>query len=341
MFITISPQKLGGNYSTSAADFVSYLGKENGERTPDHQELFFNHTENNISPDRVTAGIDNNTAKLKRTEPRYYSITVNPSKRELDHIGNNSTSLKSFTREIMKKYAVSFNREINDRPVDVTDIRYFAKVEFHRTFKGADRKIKENAPFLKRITALENEIRKVQRGELPGKVISLQKELEKIKEQTPHKVNGRIVEQGMFKPGPQTHVHIIVSRKDNTNSYSLSPGSKYRSSEVVLHGKIVKRGFDRNDFFASAEKQFDKMFSYNRNYVESYQARKSFIKNPSHYYTHLNGLSTAEKRVAFGILRQAGLGIPHLNLSPNQISFALKQMKKALQIGIRSSSIGY
>ena len=341
MYITISPQKLGGNYSKSVADFVSYLGKENQEKTPDHQELFFNHTENSISPDRVTAEIDNNTAKLKRTEPRYYSITINPSKRELDHISNDPTSLKTYTREIMKKYAASFNREINGRLIDVTDIKYFAKVEFHRTFKGADQEIKENAPFLKRIAALENELRKVQRGELPGNVIRLQKELEKIKEQTPHKVNGRIVEQGTLKPAPQTHVHIIVSRKDSSNSYSLSPGSRYRSSEVVLHGKIVKRGFDRNDFFTSAEKQFDKMFSYNRNYVESYQARKSFIKNPSHYYTHLNGLSIAEKRVAFGILRQAGVDIPHLNFSPNQVSFALKQIKKALQIGIRSSSIGY
>ena len=29
MYITISPQKIGGNYSKSSADFVGYLEKEN------------------------------------------------------------------------------------------------------------------------------------------------------------------------------------------------------------------------------------------------------------------------------------------------------------------------
>ena len=341
MYITISPQKLGGNYSQSVTDYVSYLGKENQGKTPDHQQYFFNQAEDNIGPERTTAEIDENTAKLKRTEPRYYSITINPSKRELKHIGNNPESLRDYTRQIMKEYAAAFNREINGRPVNIQDIKYFAKIEFHRTFKGLDREIKENAPFLKKIATLQNEIRKVERGDLQGNLESLKNQLARVKEQTPHKIKGKIVEQGTQKPGLQTHVHIIVSRKDNSNSYSLSPGSRYRSSEVVLHGKIVKRGFDRNDFFAIAEKRFDKMFGYNRNFVETYEARKTFIKNPTSYYEHIKSLSVTEKRIAFGILGQTGIIIPSVNLSPHQISFALKQMKRALQIGVRSSSIGY
>lgn len=341
MYITISAQKIGATFSRSAADFVAYLEKENLERTPEQQEAFFNQTENNIPPDQVTAEIDANAAKLKKTEPKYYSLTINPSKRELKHIGNNVDSLKAYTREIMKDYAAAFNREINGRPINVKDIKYFAKIEYNRTFKGTDREIKENAPYTKRIAALENEIRKVQGGDLQGKVLTLKKELEKVRENTPHKLKGRIIEQGMQKPGPQTHVHIIVSRKDMSNSYSLSPGSKYRSSEVVLHGKIVKRGFERNDFFTSAEKKFDTMFNYDRNYVESFQARKTFIKNPSTYYAHLHTLSATEKKIAFAILGQAGFKIPQMNLSPNQVSFALKQLKRALEVGVRSSTIGY
>ena len=341
MYITISPQKIGPTFSRSAADFVAYLEKENLEKTPELQEAFFNQTEENISGDRVIAEIDGNGAKLKKSEPKYYSLTINPSRRELEHLGNNTESLKAYTREIMKAYAAAFNREIHGRPVNVDDIKYFAKIEFHRTFKGTDREIKENAPFIKRIAALENQIQKIQRGEIPGNLPHLKKELERTRELAPHKSNGRIIEQGMQKPGLQTHIHLIVSRKDISNSYSLSPGSKYRSSEVMLHGKIVKRGFDRNDFFASAEKKFDSMFSYNRNYVESFQARKTFIKNPSAYYAHLNTLTMAEKKLAFAILAQTGINLPQLSFTPNQVSFALKQLKKALEVGIRSSTIGY
>ena len=43
-----------------------------------------------------------------------------------------------------------------------------------------------------------------------------------------------------------------------------------------MNGKTVKRGFDRDTFVKNAEKTFDKMFGYKRNYVETYAARKTF-----------------------------------------------------------------
>lgn len=42
MYITISPQKLGGAYSQSAGDFVSYLEKENEGKDPMDKTYFFN-----------------------------------------------------------------------------------------------------------------------------------------------------------------------------------------------------------------------------------------------------------------------------------------------------------
>ncbi|RXG11554.1 hypothetical protein DSM03_11248 [Leeuwenhoekiella aestuarii] len=42
MYITISPQKQGGHYPKSSADFVSYLEKENAEEALAHTEYFFN-----------------------------------------------------------------------------------------------------------------------------------------------------------------------------------------------------------------------------------------------------------------------------------------------------------
>ena len=341
MYVTITPQKLSQNFSQSVRDFVSYLEKENEDREPDQKEMFFNQSQDSIYASTVIREIDSNSAKLKKIEPKYYSITVNPSRYELEHIGNNLNALKQYTREIMKEYALAFNREINGRPIQINDIKYFAKIEQIRFFKGTDREIKENSPFIKQIAALENQLQKVNRGVIAGNSSEIERQLQKLRKEAPHKINGRLIEQGMRKEGIQTHVHIIVSRKDASNSYSLSPGSKYRSSEVIMHGKIVKRGFERDHFFDKAEKTFDKLFGYNRNYVESYEARKTFIKYPQKYYSHLNSLSVPEKRIAFMLLGQTGISIPHLNLAPNQVSFALRQLKKALSVGVRSSSIGY
>ena len=89
MYLTISPQKLSQNFSQSVRDFVSYLEKENEGKNPEEKELFFNQYDSDIHPSVVTQEIDANGGKLKKTEPKYYSITINPSKYELKHIGNN------------------------------------------------------------------------------------------------------------------------------------------------------------------------------------------------------------------------------------------------------------
>jgi len=145
----------------------------------------------------------------------------------------------------------------------------------------------------------------------------------------------------MKKEGLQSHVHIIVSRKDASNTYSLSPGSKYKASEVEMHGKMVKRGFERDRFFQNSEKAFDKMFQYNRNYVETYASKKMLSKDPKQYFVGLKNLGINEKKIAFKMIRQTGLQLPVLNLPTNKVGFAYKQLKKVIDAGIKSSSIGY
>lgn len=113
--------------------------------------------------------IDGNTAKLKSKEPKFYSITVSPSKYELKRLQNNSTDLKKYTRELMKEYVKSFNREINGRAVTVNDIMYYAKIEHQRSFKGTDMQVRENQPYATIILQLQHEIRKIERGEAQGK----------------------------------------------------------------------------------------------------------------------------------------------------------------------------
>ncbi|WP_262896324.1 DUF5712 family protein [Hyunsoonleella ulvae] len=94
----------------------------------------------------------------------------------------------------------------------------------------------------------------------------------------------------MKKEGHQTHIHIIVSRRDMSNSYSLSPGSKYKASE----------------------KTFDKKFGYNRNFVENYRAKNMFKKDPKKFFAIMAGLPTTEKQVTFRLLHKSGIHIPNI-----------------------------
>ena len=342
MYITITPQKLGTNYSQSSADFVGYLEKENEGIKEADMEHFFNQYGDEISAEEVVKEIDGNTAKLKKKEPKFYSITVSPSKYELNRLQNSREDLKTYTRELMKDYVASFNREINGRPITIDDIKYYAKIEHQRTFKGTDFQIKENQPFATKILQLKTDIRNIQEGRAEGNIKKMEKEIAKLERQAPHQQNGKRIVQGMPKAGNQSHIHIIVSRKDASNSISLSPGSKHKASEVEMHGKKVKRGFDRDTFFAKAEKTFDKTFGYKRNYAETYKAKKTFVKNPNLYFSALMKLPANEKALAFKMISKSGLPIvPSIPVSQAQIALRVfKRLRRGAEVAIKSSSIG-
>ncbi|SDD74741.1 hypothetical protein SAMN05421636_101581 [Pricia antarctica] len=340
MYISITRQHMDTTFSQSSSDFVDYLEKENEGKRPELQEHFFDQYNDKIAPEKVVREIDGNTAKLKKREPKFYSLTINPSQRELRAINNDPALLRKYVREIMKDYAASFYRETT---VGVDSIKYYAKIEHERTYKGFDREVKENRVYKAQIAKLENDIRKMERGELRANVKQLERQIERLTAQIPHRIDGRAIEQGMKKPGPQTHVHIVMSRKDTTNRYSLSPGSKYMESESKLNGKTVKRGFKRDEFFGKAEKTFDRLFGYNRNYVESYTARKTFIKDPHRYFARLLKLPVNERSAAFKLLGKAGVNIPNLNIPKSKVELALKtvkQFKKAMDVARNAGSIG-
>jgi hypothetical protein len=342
MYITITPQKLGNNYSQSSADFVGYLEKENQGLEQHEIEHFFNQYGDEISAEEVVKEIDGNTAKLKKKEPKFYSITVSPSKYELRKLQNNSQDLKTYTRELMKDYVASFNREIHGRPITIDDIKYYAKIEHKRTFKGTDFQIKENQPYASKILQLKTEIRNIQEGLAEGNIKRMEKEIAKLERQAPHQQNGKRIVQGMAKDGNQSHIHIIVSRKDASNRFSLSPGSKYKASDVKLNGETVKRGFDRDNFFDKAEKTFDKTFGYKRNFAETYKARKDFVKNPNLYFAALMKLPANEKALAFKMITKSGLPIvPSIPVSQTQIALRIfKRLRRGAEVAIKSSSIG-
>jgi len=53
MYITITAQKLGGNYSQSSTDFVDYLEKENQGLEQEDIEYFFNHYGDEIDANQL------------------------------------------------------------------------------------------------------------------------------------------------------------------------------------------------------------------------------------------------------------------------------------------------
>ena len=340
MYISITRQHMDSTFSQSSSDFVDYLEKENEGKRPELQEQFFDQYNDKLPPEKVVREIDGNTAKLKKKEPKFYSLTINPSQRELKAINNDPALLRRYVRETMKDYAACFYRET---PVGVDRIKYYAKLEHERTYKGFDREIKENQVYKAQIAKLENDLRKTERGELQGSAQKIQRQIERLKKEVPHRIDGKAIEQGMKKPGLQTHVHIIVSRKDITNKLSLSPGSKYMESESKLNGRTVRRGFKRDQFFEKAEKTFDRLFGYDRNYVETYTGRKTFIKDPHRYFARLLKLPTNERSAAFKLLGKAGVNIPNLNIPKSKVELALKTVrhfKKAMDTARNAGSIG-
>ncbi len=340
MYITITPQKLTGSYSQSVAEFVAYLEKENEDKSVEDLEHFFNQHEDVIPSNEVISEIDKNTYKLKKVEPKFYSLTINPSASELKHLKNHSKDLKIYVREIMKDYAASFYR---DTPVSVNQIKYYAKIEYERTYKGMDKAIKENAPFHGKIMQLKNEIQQINSGKLIGNINQKVKMIKQLEKNAPHQINGQMILQGMAKEGSQSHIHIIVSRMDSMNRNSLSPGSTYKASEVVFNGIKTKRGFDRNKFYTASEKTFDKVFLYNRNFTETYKARKAFQKNPQKYFASIMGLPTNERAIAFKLIGKTGMNTSLLNIPTNQVQLALKvikKFKKGVDIALKSGSIG-
>jgi hypothetical protein len=240
----------------------------------------------------------------------------------------------------MKDYVRSFNREINARPVNIDDIKYYAKIEHKRTYKGTDWQVKENQPYATKILNLKNEIRNIERGHIQGRIDRKKEQIAQLEKQVPHQQNGKRIVQGMSKAGNQSHIHIIVSRKDASNSFSLSPGSKYKASEVTMNGKLVKRGFNRDQFFENAEKTFDKTFGYQRNFVHTYKGRKEFIKDPKAYFASLNQLSSSERALAFKMMKETGFSVPSIPTNKAQLALKIfKGLRKGVDIARKSSSI--
>ena len=95
MYITITPQKLGGTLLTKFSGFCGLSGerKPRSGATRD-MEHFFNQYGDEISAEESGKRYRwKHGTKLKKTEPKFYSITVSPSKYELKQIAEQAAKI--------------------------------------------------------------------------------------------------------------------------------------------------------------------------------------------------------------------------------------------------------
>jgi hypothetical protein len=260
MYVKIHSSKKDNNRG-SCRDLINYLEKENLEKDLLHHEKFFDQRGSDVSFYSAQASIDNNKGKLGKDETKFYMISVNPSKDELRHIsrkvsGREIKNISQLTSVELKSY----EEALKDYTRIVMD--GYAK-NFNKGMAGEDLVY----------------FGKIEHSRYYGR------DSAEVKE--------GLYKAGEKKEGLQTHVHIVVSRMDESKKIRLSPMANAKNSKNILNGKEVQIGFDRMKFVQSCEKNFDTNFDYKRAQGHKF----------SHYHTMKVQMRNTAKSVAMNIAR--------------------------------------
>lgn len=138
--VTNFSSPIKGANSGSCQRLAGYLEKENNQLPPAQQEAFFCAQSDKVSQSEVIAGIDRNGAAqgLKTDQDRFYTFTIDPSQKELAHIGNDADKLRDYTRGVMENYAANFGKGIESK-----DLVWYAKIEYSRSHTHQDKAVQE------------------------------------------------------------------------------------------------------------------------------------------------------------------------------------------------------
>jgi hypothetical protein len=237
------------------------LEKENLEKDPLSQEKFFDQNNSDISFCLAQSSIDKNKGKLGKDEIKFYMISVNPSKDELRHIGRKASG-----------------REIKN----ISQLTAIELKRYEEAIKDYTRKV------------MDDYAKNFNRG-LTGENLVY---FGKVEHTRYHGRDSAQVKEGLYKAGDkkeglQTHVHVVVSRMDQSKKIRLSPMANAKNSKNIINGKEVQIGFDRMKFVQSCEKSFDTNFDYKRLQQHKF----------SHYHTMKNQMRNTAKNVAMSIAR--------------------------------------
>lgn len=259
---------LGATNTSSCVDLALYLEKENNEldrlqqkatsssknmAIEKRKQFFFTHSKNNISTNEVISSIDSNIKRLGKKDAKYFAPTINFSPQELKHIMSKITSKEEIENvwELNEKEYTLFNDKIKEYTREI--MTNYAK-NFNRQDKGLN---------------TGNDL--VYFGKI--------EHFRKFKG-TDKEVLNETNKTGDFKPGVNSHVHLIVSRKDKTQKLKLTPTTKERSTTRTIGGNTYHVGFDRMNWIIMNEKSFDNFFKYKRPEREKFR-NQYILKNGS------------------------------------------------------------
>ncbi|NIJ46526.1 hypothetical protein FHR24_003015 [Wenyingzhuangia heitensis] len=257
---------LGATNTGSSYSLVMYLEKENIEleKKLDFSEFqikkqpFFNHERNDFNAIDVIDKIDNNKKKLGKEDAKYFAPTINFSQSELEHLSKIASSkvVKEIS-EFNTKEFLKYNSLIKQYAKKVMD-NY--AVNFNRQDKG----LKSGADLV-----------------YFGKV----EHYRKFKGHDSEVKNGSY-NSGNNKPGLNSHIHLVVSRKDITQKMKLSPlANEKHTINRVINGNSYSIGFDRLKWIERNEAIFDKIFNYKRPLLEQF-VNQNILKNGSPEQKH-------------------------------------------------------
>ncbi|MDI5951273.1 DUF5712 family protein [Flavobacterium yafengii] len=259
---------LGSDNKGSCSKLAIYLEKENEDldkiikktsSTSDVYQLesrkqgFFNDSEINISTIEAISSIDNNKRKLGANDAKYFAPTISFSENELEHIA----------------FIVSGKREVTS----VWDFNLNEIDEFNRLIREYGRKIMDNYAL---------NFNRQDKGINTGGDLVYFAKIEHFRKfkGIDKEVLDRKAISGTYKIGLQSHIHIIVSRKDKTQRLKLSPTCNEKSTSRTIGDNEYQVGFDRVKWINMNEKTFDKYFKYKRKELEKFK-NQIILKNGS------------------------------------------------------------
>lgn len=259
---------LGADNKGSCSNLALYLEKENeyldisirksssseeALQLESRKQGFFSVLETNISTIEVISAIDANKKKLGAHDAKYFAPTISFSENELEHIAFLATGKNNVK--------------------SVWDLSLMELEEYNRLIREYGRKVMDNYAlnFNRQDKGIQTGADLVYFGKI--------EHFRKFKGTDKDVIKGK-VKSGTFKPGLQSHIHIIVSRKDKTQQLKLSPTCNETNTKRVIGSNNYQVGFDRVKWIDMNEKTFDEHFKYQRKELEKFK-NQNILKNGS------------------------------------------------------------
>ncbi len=252
----------------SCIKLAQYLEKENeeidqmikNEVSKNRRDLletmkqnFFTSIETNVGFIEVVGSIDKNISKLGKKDAKFFAPTISFSKNEQQHLVSKVTnkgdinSVFDLTPKEFTQYnnlLIQYAREAMDNYATNFNRRHKGLVD------GSDLLYFGKVEHFRKYKGIDKEVK-----------------------------NGNS-KTGDYKPGLQSHIHIIVSRKDVTQKMKLDPTTKERFTKRKIGDNPYTVGFNRNNWIKLNEESFDKLFKYNRPKLERFETQ-NILKNGS------------------------------------------------------------